>query len=244
MASVNCAKCGAENPASAMVCGRCHVAMTVLRGAQGAGTVYSPPPLRRVVPESRGVVKSKQLLVVVAVIGVCALVAMAGAFLWRSADAPLEWRQVEAPAANYKFMMPGNPSRVNYEIPSVSDSKIVLYGFESIVPGQGKVSLGSADFPDNGRVPIDGTELLEKMLPELVTGMKCELTSRKEIRLSNGYPGIEFEARPPRGTSGNSVLGQIYWVRPRIYLAFTEAKEDSRLWKERRIFADSLTFAR
>lgn len=242
MASVNCAKCGAENPASTMVCGRCGVAMTGRRGAQG--TVYSPPPLQRVVPESRGVVNTKRILVVVAIVVVCGLMTLVGASLWRSPDAPLEWREVEAPAAKYKFMMPGHTDRTTQKIGSIDGTTVVLYRYISIVPGQGSVSVGTMDFPDNGQVPIDGNELLDEMLPICVASIKCEVTSRKDITLSSGYPGLEFEARPPRGTTGDSVLGQIYWVRPRMYLAVTQAREDSRLWKERRIFADSLTFAR
>lgn len=241
---MNCASCGAENPASAIVCGSCGVSMTGRSGTQGAGTLYSAPPLRRVVSESQGIANAKRVLIVLTVVGVCVLVAVAGASLWRNPDAPLEWREVEAQAAKYKFRMPGEPNRTNYEIGSVAGTKVILYGYESIVSGQGRVSIGNADFPDNGRVPIDGNELLDDLLPTIVATMKCEVTSRKEITMSNGYPGIEFEARPPRGKTGDSVLGQIYWVRPRIYLALLEAREDARLWKERRIFADSLTFAR
>lgn len=244
MASLTCPLCGASKTATAQYCWRCVNVRLSQERDQTSVTRYYPRPDYRDHKGKPNANSARRIVIVVAVICTVAFFAGVVPFAWPSRTSALQWRQFEVPGGQYKFMVPAEPIRTSRKLKIGSDDSASVYQFESTIRRQGSTIVGSADVPDYAENPINGEDVVNGAADAVLKKYAVEVTSRSDIRLAGGYPGIEFEAKLVGGSDAESLSGRIVWVHPRLYFIILSAHTESSLWKERRIFIESFSLGK
>lgn len=248
---ITCTSCGLISSPGDSACQRCGLPLRAISAVPSSGTRWPPPEVAP--PPQYAVPAAKRSRTPLAIIGSVILMLAAGAagryayMNLRSSrlegTGTVAWQKVTPPGGGYEVMLPG-PMNGAQQPMATPMGNITAYMYSTEISGQGSTMVSNADYPLEARVPIDGSDLVDRAAKGTVTSSKSTLVSKREIQLAGGHRGVEIEMTPPKDTDAEVCVARIYWVRPRIYIMMVAGKRDSQLWKERDTFLSSLTLKR
>ena len=179
---------------------------------------YFPSP---VAPLPRTSKNSGTNAMLLSLLGIAVVIAGGIGVLWKfrtPASANHVWQQYKAKDESFTVLMPATPTESvqSKETPvgtlslhvSLADLKTEAY------------LVGYSDYPDNF-MSLPAETVLDGAEQGAIHESGSTLVSKKRITL-DGYPGIELEIKPPAGgPKGVGVAySRMYWVAPRLYIAF------------------------
>ncbi len=237
MNSISCSSCGLINSPADPSCRRCGWplgadAPAPYNDSRRSHSTYAAPakPSR----STMGIVGSIVIMLAASAAGRYAYTFIRPSLF----GGTVAWQTVSPPGAKYDAKLPG-PMKAEQRALPTPIGNVTAYMYGSEVSGQGFAGVMNADYPIDNDLIVDDSAVLEGAVNGTITSTKSTLVSKRDVRLPEGYRGIEYELVPAKESGAEVFVGRVYWVPPRIYVMILMGKRDSQLWKERDLFLTS-----
>ena len=145
--------------------------------------------------------------------------------------AKVAWRDFRPAQGLFAVKMPSEPIARDPIVDHVGSYTTTNHPYESLIRGQGSALYIVVDFsPALSTEGVSYEKILDAELNALVTRTSSTLISKRNTSV-NGYPGLEFEMRPPEklALSSPKCFGKIFMNSDHLYLMGLTASETSEL---------------
>lgn len=141
------------------------------------------------------------------------------------------WQDFRPAQGLFTVKMPSEPIARDPKTDRIASYTMTKHPYESLIRGQGSALYIVVDF--SPALSIEGMsyeKMLDAELSGLVTRTSSTLVSKRSITV-HGYPGLEFELRPPENLALSSPrnFGKIFMNSEHLYLMGITASEGSEL---------------
>lgn len=141
------------------------------------------------------------------------------------------WREFRPSHGLFSVNMPADPIAQNPVVMNIQKYTMTKNCYESTIARQGGVVYCVADFsPPISVEKVTYEKMLEAELDNLVGSSRSILASKQSTTV-NGYPGLEFEMKPPENVALRSPknFGKIFMNSDHYYFLMITASEGSEL---------------
>jgi len=141
------------------------------------------------------------------------------------------WREFRPSHGLFSVNMPADPIAQNPVVMNIQKYTMTKTCYESTIARQGGVVYCVADFsPPISVEKVSYEKMLEAELDNLVGSSGSTLASKQSTTV-NGYPGLEFEMKPPEKLrlAAPKNFGKIFMNSDHYYLLMITASEGSEL---------------
>jgi hypothetical protein len=201
--------------------------MAVDKGAAAIGTILFPMLIGLLIAKRKLPILAG-LLIVISCIGLVGAVLIPHLLLSKGKVA---WQDFRPAYGTFSVKMPSKPVEHNPQSRKFGAYTLTNHPYESTVRGQGATLYVVVDFS-----PVLQTEglsydtLLDGELNYLINATNSTLVTKRPTTI-NGYPGLEFEVKPPANLALESprVFGKLFMNSEHLYLMQITASETSEL---------------
>jgi hypothetical protein len=145
--------------------------------------------------------------------------------------AKVAWRDFRPAQGLFTVKMPSEPITHAPQVDHVGSYTATNHPYESLIRGQGSALYIVVDFsPALSTEGVSYEKILDAELNGLVTRTSSTLVSKRSTSV-NGYPGLEFEMKPPEklALSSPKCFGKIFMNSEHLYMMGITASETSEL---------------
>lgn len=141
------------------------------------------------------------------------------------------WRDFRPAHGLFTVRMPSEPRALDPIVKSVESYTMTNHRYESLIRGQGATLYVVVNF--SPAISVEGVsyeEMLDLELNGMIKRTSSTLISKRSTTV-NGYPGLEFELKPPDNLALASprVFGKVFMNSEHLYVMAITASEGSEL---------------